>query len=64
MDPGELVTIKQVAATLNVSIRTVRRMCKEGKLSPPRRLTDGVSRWFSQDIAVYRYRLFRGDFEK
>ena len=59
-----LLTIKQVAARLNVSERTVRRLVKEKKLSRPRRLTQGASRWFATDLRVYLYRLKRGDFEE
>ena len=59
-----LLTIKQVAARLNVSERTVRRLVRERKLSRPRKLTDGAVRWFDADIRVYLYRLRRGDFEE
>jgi excisionase family DNA binding protein len=58
-----LLTAKQIAAMLNCAERTVYRLVKEGKLSKPRKLTGGASRWFPQDVKVYRYRLLRGDFE-
>lgn len=63
-DQGKrLLTVQNVARMLNVSVSTVRRLVREGKLPKPRKLTEGTSRWFPGDVKLYLYRLQRGDFE-
>ena len=61
--PPRLLTVKQVAARLNCSEKTVHRLVAQGRLSRPRQLVRGVVRWLARDVEVYLYRLWRGDFE-
>lgn len=62
ISPGKLLDIHAVARALDIHERTVRRYVQQGRLSKPRR--HGRSqRWFEADVAVYFWRLSRGDFE-
>lgn len=62
-DPGRTLTVQEVATLLDLSERTVWRLVAEGKLSRPKTVAKNRTRWFEADVAVYRYRLMRGDFD-
>jgi excisionase family DNA binding protein len=62
-NPGRTLSAREVAHLLDVSERTLWRMIAEGKFSRPRVPAKGRRCWFEADVAVYRYRLMRGDFD-
>lgn len=51
-DGTQLVTVDQVARTLGLSVRTVRRMDSAGKLPAPVRVGGSV-RWRKADVAAW-----------
>jgi predicted DNA-binding transcriptional regulator AlpA len=46
----ELMTVKQVAAVLTVTPRTVWRWVAQGALPRPLRLSAGCVRWWGEDV--------------
>jgi hypothetical protein len=57
------VGVRAVARMLDCSEQTVARMVKRGQLSPPKYTADGARLWHVRDVAVYRWRFLRGDFD-
>jgi predicted DNA-binding transcriptional regulator AlpA len=57
-----LLTARDVARQLEVSVRTVWRLVELGRLCKPRK--QGTARWFQKDVDVYLWRLMRGDFDE
>ena len=55
----ELITVKEVAARLSVTARTVWRWVAQGKLPRPLRLSAGCVRWWSGDVERFLEALSR-----
>ncbi len=60
--PGKTLGISEVSVRLGVDQRTVRKFVQTGRLSKGRR-QGKRNVWFEADLAVYHWRLARGDFE-
>ena len=41
----------EVARTLKISVRTLRRLTREGQFPSPRRVSSGRNIWFGADVA-------------
>lgn len=52
MKPYALLTLKQVAAALKVSEKTVRNYVADGKFPPPIRLFE-CPRWLEEDVSEF-----------
>ena len=52
-DAIELLSIKIVAARMDLSQRTIRRLVEEGKFPKPRRIVAGHPRWLRSDFQTY-----------
>ncbi len=59
LDPGPLLSLKQVAHQLGISERQVYRLVAEKRLLPPMRIGKTV-KWFAADVDVYLHLLGRG----
>lgn len=60
--PGRTLGISEVASRLGVHEKTVYEMVRTARLSRPRR-QGNRNTWFEADVAVYFWRLARGDFD-
>ena len=52
-EPAELLTSEQVANRLAISLRTVWRMVRAGKLPQPVRYNRKLVRWKAADVSAY-----------
>ncbi len=59
LDPGPLLSLKQVAHLLGCSERQVQRLVTEKRLLPPMRVGKSP-RWYQADVDAYLHLLGRG----
>lgn len=65
MDPAQkLLSWKEVARLLGVSLSTVRRLVDEKRLPRPKNVAPKTPRFFRRDVEIYLDRLQRGDFDE
>jgi predicted DNA-binding transcriptional regulator AlpA len=55
--PDRLLTVREVAAWLGVSTRTVYRLVAAGTFPPPIRYSHKTARWFGSDVRRHLERL-------
>ncbi len=51
--PDELMTTEQVARALGVSVKTLRRMVRDGRFPDAFPVSEGVLRWLAKDVEAY-----------
>lgn len=53
MNNGDMLSVKEVSRTLNVSRATVWRWVAEGHLNPPIKIGPNTTRWRAADIGEF-----------
>jgi predicted DNA-binding transcriptional regulator AlpA len=51
--PADLLTPREVARMLHISVKTLYRLVRAGTMPPPIRLTHKTARWRPEDIARF-----------